>query len=107
MAVPNTWPARPILTTRVHYGQTLCPGPAVTRGCPLFLLGMRAELTDHPGSDHGGGKSPEESPPVARARPRPLLNRTQSLTPVAEHCSECQHTLWAGYYNVRTVTALD
>ena len=44
---------------------------------------------------------------MARTRPRPRPDRAQTLTPVAEHCPECQHTLWACYNNFRTVTTLD
>jgi hypothetical protein len=44
---------------------------------------------------------------MARIRPRPRPNRAQTLTPVADHCPECQHTLWADYDNFRTVTTLD
>jgi hypothetical protein len=44
---------------------------------------------------------------MARTRRRPRPNRAQTLTPVAEHCPECQHTLWAAYDNFRTVTTLD
>jgi Transposase, Mutator family len=44
---------------------------------------------------------------MARTRPRPRPNRAQTLTPVVEHCPHCQHRLWAGYDNFRTVTTLD
>jgi hypothetical protein len=44
---------------------------------------------------------------MARTRPRPRPNRAQTLTPVVEHCPSCQHKLWAGYDNFRTVTTLD
>ena len=44
---------------------------------------------------------------MARTRSRPRPDHAQTLTPVAEHCPECQHTLWASYDNFRTVTTLD
>src|SRR5947209_9009130 len=44
---------------------------------------------------------------MARTQPRPRPNRAQTLTPVVEHCPHCQHKLWAGYDNFRTVTTLD
>ena len=40
-----------------------------------------------------------------RCRPRPTQAKT--LTPVATHCPECGHRLWADYSNFRTVTTLD
>jgi len=44
---------------------------------------------------------------MPRTRPRPRPTRAQTLTPVSTHCPECQHALWAGYDNYRTVTTLD
>jgi hypothetical protein len=43
--------------------------------------------------------------PRTRSRPRPT--QAQTLRPVATHCPECGHLLWAGYPNCRTVTTLD
>jgi Transposase, Mutator family len=43
--------------------------------------------------------------PRTRRRPRP--DQTLTLTPLAAHCPECGHKLWADYDNFRTVTLLD
>jgi hypothetical protein len=43
--------------------------------------------------------------PRTRSRPRPT--QAQTLRPVATHCPECGHHLWAGYPNCRTITTLD
>jgi hypothetical protein len=42
-----------------------------------------------------------------RRRPRPQPDRALSLVPVTQDCPECQHRLWARYYNFRTITTLD
>src|ERR1700722_7987413 len=39
-----------------------------------------------------------------RSRPRPTLALT--LAPIASHCHECRHRLWADYTNYRTITTL-
>jgi Transposase, Mutator family len=44
---------------------------------------------------------------MARTRPRPRPNRTQTLSPVTTACPVCHHSLWAAYDNFRTVTTLD
>lgn len=44
---------------------------------------------------------------MARTRPRPRPTLAQTLRPVATHCPECGHLLWAAYPNRRTVTTLD
>jgi len=44
---------------------------------------------------------------MARTRSRPHPNRSQTLSPITTHCPVCQHALWAGYDNFRTVTLLD
>jgi Transposase, Mutator family len=44
---------------------------------------------------------------MARTRSRPRPTRAQTLAPVATHCSNCGHKLWARYDNYRTVTTLD
>src|SRR5436190_4798824 len=43
--------------------------------------------------------------PRTRRRTRP--DRVLTLAPVAGHCPECGHKLWADYDNFRTVTTLD
>lgn len=44
---------------------------------------------------------------MPRTRDRPPPTQTQTLRPVATHCPECGHFLWAAYPNPRTVTTLD
>jgi hypothetical protein len=44
---------------------------------------------------------------VVRNRSRPPPTQAQTLKPVATHCPECDHLLWAAYPNSRTVTTLD
>ena len=44
---------------------------------------------------------------MARTRPRPRPTQAQTLRPVATHCPECGHFLWAAYPSRRTVTTLD
>jgi hypothetical protein len=43
---------------------------------------------------------------MARNRSRPPPTQAQTLKPVATHCPECGHLLWAAYPNRRTVTTL-
>src|SRR5205085_8234486 len=43
---------------------------------------------------------------MARTRSRPRPTQAQTLRPVASHCPECGHLLWAAYPNCRTVTTL-
>ncbi len=43
--------------------------------------------------------------PRTHSRPRP--GQAQTLRPVATHCPECGHLLWAAYPNCRTITTLD
>jgi hypothetical protein len=43
---------------------------------------------------------------MARTRCRPRPTQAKTLTPVATHCPECGHRLWAAYPNHRTVTTL-
>src|SRR5262249_48818030 len=42
-----------------------------------------------------------------RTRRRPRPDHALTLTPLASHCPECGHKLWADYDNFRTVTTLD
>jgi len=44
---------------------------------------------------------------MARTRPRPRPDRTQTLSPVTTACPVCHHALWAAYDNFRTITTLD
>lgn len=44
---------------------------------------------------------------MARTRSRPPPTHAQTLAPVATHCPECGHPLWAAYPNHRTITTLD
>jgi hypothetical protein len=44
---------------------------------------------------------------MARTRPRPRPNRSQTLSPLATLCHACGHRLRADYANYRTVTTLD
>ena len=44
---------------------------------------------------------------MARTRRRPRPDHALTLTPLATHCPECGHPLWADYDNFRTVTTLD
>ena len=44
---------------------------------------------------------------MARNRRRPRPTQAKTLTPVATHCSECGHALWATHSKYRTVTTLD
>src|SRR5882724_4971043 len=44
---------------------------------------------------------------MARTRSRPRPTCAQTLAPVATHCPDCGHKLWARYDNFRTVTTLD
>src|SRR5262245_49442928 len=43
---------------------------------------------------------------MARTRCRPRPTHAQTLAPLASHCPECHHKLWADYDNYRTVTTL-
>jgi hypothetical protein len=43
--------------------------------------------------------------PRTRRRPRP--DRALTLAPLASHCPQCRHKLWADYDNFRTITTLD
>src|SRR5271170_3128534 len=53
------------------------------------------------------GTYPRRFITMARTRSRPHPTRTQTLNPITTHCPVCQHALWAGYDNFRTVTLLD
>src|SRR5438477_8145148 len=44
---------------------------------------------------------------MARSHCRPQPTQAQTLRPVATHCPECGHQLWAAYPNCRTITTLD
>src|SRR4051812_36845981 len=44
---------------------------------------------------------------MARTCSRPHPTQAQALRPVATHCPECGHLLWAAYANCRTITTLD
>src|SRR5947209_1582108 len=44
---------------------------------------------------------------MARTCSRPHPTQAQALRPVATHCPECGHLLWAAYPNCRTITTLD
>jgi hypothetical protein len=44
---------------------------------------------------------------MARTSHRPRPDHALTLTPLATHCPECGHKLWADYDNFRTVTTLD
>src|SRR3954462_645198 len=44
---------------------------------------------------------------MARRLRRPRPTQAKTLTPVATHCPECGHTLWATHTKYRTVTTLD
>jgi hypothetical protein len=44
---------------------------------------------------------------MARNRRRPRPTQAKTLTPVATHCPECGHALWATHSKYRTVTTLD
>jgi hypothetical protein len=44
---------------------------------------------------------------MARTRYRPRPTQIQVLRPIATHCPECGHLLWAAYPNTRTITTLD
>jgi hypothetical protein len=44
---------------------------------------------------------------MARTHGRPHPTEAQTLKPVATHCPECGHRLWAAYPNRRTITTLD
>src|SRR3954462_8814745 len=44
---------------------------------------------------------------MARTCSRPHPTQAQPLKPVATHCPECGHFLWAAYANCRTITTLD
>ena len=43
---------------------------------------------------------------MARTLCRPRPTQAQTLAPVATHCPECGHLLWAAYPNYRTITTL-
>src|SRR3984957_20543707 len=43
---------------------------------------------------------------MARTRCRPRPTQAKTLSPVATHCPECGHHLWAAYPNHRVVTTL-
>src|SRR3954470_16706125 len=44
---------------------------------------------------------------MARRLRRPRPTQAKTLTPVATHCPECGHALWATHSKYRTVTTLD
>jgi hypothetical protein len=44
---------------------------------------------------------------MARKHGRPPPTKAQTLKPVATHCPECGHPLWAAYSDCRAITALD
>jgi hypothetical protein len=44
---------------------------------------------------------------MARSHCRPQPTQAQTLRPVATHCPECGHRLWAAYPNCRTITTLE
>jgi hypothetical protein len=44
---------------------------------------------------------------MTRTRCRPRPTQAKTLTPVATHCPECGHLLWAAYPNHRIVTTLN
>src|SRR4051794_31482444 len=44
---------------------------------------------------------------MARRSRRPRPTQVKTLTPVATHCPECGHALWATHSKYRTVTTLD
>jgi hypothetical protein len=44
---------------------------------------------------------------MARTTPRPYPTMTHRLRPLIRHCPTCGETMWAAYYNYRTLTTLD
>jgi hypothetical protein len=43
---------------------------------------------------------------MARKTPRPQPTSAQTLQPMLRHCPRCGNSMWAAYYNYRTVTTL-
>jgi len=43
---------------------------------------------------------------MARRTPRPYPTMTHRLQPLIRHCPTCGETMWAAYYNYRTITTL-
>ena len=44
---------------------------------------------------------------MARTTSRPTPTATRTLQPLGRHCPLYGETMWAAYYNYRTITALD
>jgi hypothetical protein len=44
---------------------------------------------------------------MARLTPRPVPTEMQTLKPLLRYCPTCGETLWAAYYNYRTITTLE